>query len=158
MIVMRGLALLFLVIGGALLALGLGGFADEWITANVTCGDSYSHHPCRPGEAQGIFTMIGGTFAAVSALLLVGSVWVGRMTRPLNPLAGGSTPQPWTPALATPGGGWTASAASGTAATAPATTAAGADSLVDRLARLADLRDRGILTDAEFEAQKARLL
>lgn len=29
---------------------------------------------------------------------------------------------------------------------------------VDRLAKLADLRDRGALTDAEFEAQKARIL
>ena len=28
----------------------------------------------------------------------------------------------------------------------------------DRLARLADLRDRGVLTDGEFEAQKARIL
>ena len=36
--------------------------------------------------------------------------------------------------------------------------AAGADPLVDRLARLADLRDRGILTEAEFQAQKAKLL
>ena len=36
--------------------------------------------------------------------------------------------------------------------------AAGAEPLVDRLARLADLRDRGILTEAEFQAQKAKLL
>jgi Short C-terminal domain len=31
-------------------------------------------------------------------------------------------------------------------------------SLVDQLAKLADLRDRGALTDAEFQAQKAKLL
>jgi len=31
-------------------------------------------------------------------------------------------------------------------------------SVVDQLAKLADLRDRGALTDAEFEAQKAKLL
>jgi hypothetical protein len=30
--------------------------------------------------------------------------------------------------------------------------------LVDQLTKLADLRDRGVLTDAEFEAQKAKLL
>ncbi len=29
---------------------------------------------------------------------------------------------------------------------------------VDRLERLAALRDRGVLSDAEFEAQKARIL
>ena len=29
---------------------------------------------------------------------------------------------------------------------------------IDALTRLADLRDRGVLTDEEFEAQKARLL
>ena len=48
--------------------------------------------------------------------------------------------------------------ASPTAPTAPVTPAAGADALVDRLARLADLRDRGVLTEAEFQAQKAKLL
>jgi hypothetical protein len=36
--------------------------------------------------------------------------------------------------------------------------AAGPAAAVDALAKLADLRDRGVLTDAEFEAQKAKLL
>lgn len=36
--------------------------------------------------------------------------------------------------------------------------AAGADALLDRLERLAALRDSGALTDDEFEAQKRRLL
>ena len=144
---MRGLALLFLVIGGALLALGLGGFADDWINANVTCGDEYSHRPCEPGEAQGVFTLVGGIFAGVSLLLLTGSFWLGRSLEPLSALAGGSTPQPWPGPAAAHAGGWTA----GIAAAAP-------DALVDRLARLADLRDRGILTEAEFQAQKASLL
>lgn len=31
-------------------------------------------------------------------------------------------------------------------------------SLADDLSRLGDLRDQGVLTDAEFEAQKAKLL
>ena len=144
---MRGLALLFLVIGGALLALGLGGFADDWINANVTCGDEYSHRPCEPGEAQAVFTLVGGIFAGVSLLLLTGSFWLGRSLEPLSALAGGSTPQPWPGPAAAHAGGWTA----GNAAAAP-------DALVDRLARLADLRDRGILTEAEFQAQKASLL
>jgi hypothetical protein len=154
MYIMRGIALLFLVIGGALLALGVGGFGDDWINANVTCGDSYSHHPCEPGEAQGIFTMIGGTFTAVSVLLLIGSFWLGRTLQPLTALAGGSTPQPWSPSPATQTAGWSASGAAATVPTAPA----GGEALVDRLAKLADLRDRGILTEAEFEAQKAKLL
>ena len=33
-----------------------------------------------------------------------------------------------------------------------------AESVADQLEKLADLRDRGVLTDAEFEAQKAKLL
>ena len=34
----------------------------------------------------------------------------------------------------------------------------GSDSTVDQLRQLADLRSQGVLTDAEFEAQKARIL
>jgi uncharacterized membrane protein YdbT with pleckstrin-like domain len=48
--------------------------------------------------------------------------------------------------------GWNA----GTAAPAPA--AAPAASLPEQLQQLADLRDRGVLTAAEFEAKKAQLL
>jgi Short C-terminal domain len=36
--------------------------------------------------------------------------------------------------------------------------AAGAEMTADALTKLADLRDRGVLTDAEFEAQKKKLL
>ena len=36
--------------------------------------------------------------------------------------------------------------------------AAGSQSTADQLAKLADLRDRGDITDAEFERQKAKLL
>ena len=36
--------------------------------------------------------------------------------------------------------------------------AAGSASSADELAKLADLKQRGVLTDAEFEAQKAKLL
>ena len=149
MIIMRGIALLFLLIGGALLLIGLGGFADDWINANVSCGDSYSSRPCEPGEAQTVMTLVGGIFAGVALLLLVASIWLGRAMQPLAALSSTAT-QTWP---------LTSSAvASPMAPTAPATPAAGADPLVDRLARLADLRDRGILTDAEFEAQKARLI
>lgn len=42
--------------------------------------------------------------------------------------------------------------------TAPQSAPAAQPNLVDQLAKLADLRDRGALTDAEFEAQKAKLL
>ena len=35
---------------------------------------------------------------------------------------------------------------------------AGAGSSVDQLAKLADLKQQGVITDAEFEAQKAKLL
>ena len=36
--------------------------------------------------------------------------------------------------------------------------AAGASGSVDQLAQLADLKKKGVLTDAEFQAQKAKLL
>ena len=97
-------------------------------------------------------------------LLLFASVWLGRAMAPLSTLTGTTASQwPMTGGLATMGGpaagGVTPSgfAAPGSAPTAPMTSA-GADALVDRLARLADLRDRGILTEAEFQAQKAKLL
>jgi hypothetical protein len=149
MIIMRGIALLFLLIGGALLVFGLGDFADEWINANVSCGDSYSSRPCEPGEAQTVMTLVGGIFAGVALLLLAASFWLGRAMQPLAALSSTAT-QTWplTPSAV----------ASPTAPTAPVTPAAGADALVDRLARLADLRDRGVLTEAEFQAQKAKLL
>ena len=149
MIIMRGIALLFLLIGGALLVFGLGDFADEWINANVSCGDSYSSRPCEPGEAQTVMTLVGGIFAGVALLLIVASFWLGRAMQPLAALSSTAT-QTWplTPSAV----------ASPTAPTAPVTPAAGADPLVDRLARLADLRDRGVLTEAEFQAQKAKLL
>jgi hypothetical protein len=154
MIIMRGIALLFLVIGGALLALGLGGFADDWVNSNVSCGDSYSSRPCEPGEAQGIFTLVGGIFAGVALLLLFASFWLGRAMQPLTALSSPAT-QSWP--LTSPAIG-AQPVAPPTAPTAPFTAAAGADPLVDRLARLADLRDRGVLTEAEFQAQKAKLL
>jgi hypothetical protein len=162
MIIMRGIALLFLVIGGALLALGLGGFADEWINANVTCGDEYSNRPCEPGEAQSIFTLVGGIFAGVSLLLLVASVWLGRAMPPLTSLASTATSQ-WpltggTMAAAAAGGGAVPTGWSAPPAPTAPLASAGAEPLVDRLTRLADLRDRGILTEAEFQTQKAKLL
>jgi Short C-terminal domain len=43
-------------------------------------------------------------------------------------------------------------------ATAQAQGAAAAPDVADQLTKLADLRDRGALTEAEFEAQKAKLL
>jgi hypothetical protein len=37
-------------------------------------------------------------------------------------------------------------------------TAVAAPDVADQLSKLADLRDRGVLTDAEFQQQKAKLL
>ena len=149
MTIMRGIALLFLLIGGALLVLGLGGVADDWINSNVSCGDSYTSRPCEPGEAQGIMTLVGGIFAGVSLLLLAASVWLGRAMQPLTALA--------TPAVQWPLGTVAATPAA-TAPTAAMPSTAGGEPLVNRLTKLADLRDRGILTEAEFQAQKAKLL
>lgn len=41
---------------------------------------------------------------------------------------------------------------------APAAPAATSDDLIEKLQKLGALRDQGILTDAEFEAQKAKAL
>jgi hypothetical protein len=43
-------------------------------------------------------------------------------------------------------------------AAAPAAPAGGGSDLYDQLQRLGDLKSQGILTEAEFEAQKAKLL
>jgi Short C-terminal domain len=40
----------------------------------------------------------------------------------------------------------------------PPPSAASSDDLIENLQKLGSLRDQGILTDAEFEAQKAKLL
>ena len=52
--------------------------------------------------------------------------------------------------------GWTGAAA--TAAAPPAASAAPASSVPEQIQQLADLRDRGAITAAEFEAKKAQLL
>jgi hypothetical protein len=44
------------------------------------------------------------------------------------------------------------------AVSAPTGAAGAVDSIYTDLERLADLRERGVLTDAEFEAQKKKLL
>ena len=144
MLIMRGLGLLFAVLGGAMLAVGLSGFGEDWIAANVSCGAEYDQHACAPGEAQGVLNLVGGIFLAVGLIELAVSLMWGRMTRSV---LGGPTA-----ALATatvqPSAAWMPAAPP-----APA-----ADTLVDRLARLTELRDRGVLTEAEFQAQKARLI
>ncbi|HTR73894.1 MAG TPA: SHOCT domain-containing protein [Solirubrobacterales bacterium] len=43
-------------------------------------------------------------------------------------------------------------------APAPAAPAAGEESTIDQLKQLGELKDQGILTEAEFEAQKAKIL
>lgn len=43
-------------------------------------------------------------------------------------------------------------------APAAAPAASGSDDLIENLQKLGALRDQGVLTDAEFEAQKAKLL
>jgi membrane protease subunit (stomatin/prohibitin family) len=49
-------------------------------------------------------------------------------------------------------------AAQPAAAPPPAPAAPDSDDLIDKLKELANLKDQGILTDAEFDAQKAKIL
>lgn len=58
---------------------------------------------------------------------------------------------------ATRGEGW-ARGAQSTSAAAPPPASGGGDPIIERLKELAELRDQGILTDQEFEAQKSRIL
>jgi hypothetical protein len=84
--------------------------------------------------AQGFFIFVDGTTRAISVDMTVN--WVSTCdTGPAAPLQDALKS---TPVLATP--------------TTPA------PSIADELAKLADLRDRGIITQAEFEAQKTKLL
>lgn len=46
----------------------------------------------------------------------------------------------------------------GSSHTAPAPSSSPADDVLTRLAQLGELRAAGVLTDAEFEAQKAKML
>jgi len=46
----------------------------------------------------------------------------------------------------------------GPASVAPTASAPAADDILTRLAKLGELRSAGVLTDAEFETQKARIL
>jgi hypothetical protein len=155
MAILRGLSLLFLVLGGAMLAVGVGGFADDWIAANASCGDQYNSHACAPGEAQMVLKLVGGIFVGIALVeLAVVVVWsrsarIARRAIAASPAASTSFQSGWSaqpPAPFLP------------VTPAPQPTPAGGDGLVDRLARLADLRDRGVLSDEEFQAQKARLL
>ena len=133
-----------------MLVVGLGGFADYWLEANVSCGDSYTQHQCAPGEAQGVLTLVGAIFSGVAVMLLLGSIWIGRVERGAKVFrdeaiqAARLAPPSWSTATVQPA--------------AVASTAPSGDQLVDKLDRLADLRDRGVLSADEFEAQKAKLL
>ena len=148
--VLGGLSLLFFVLGGAMLAVGLGGFADEWITDNVSCGAEYESHPCAPGEAQNVLKIVGGIFVGVALLELAAVIVWSRVAK-----AARRAQTSFMTAQAAQGRGWLPQPASTPPVSAPAPAG---DALVDRLSKLADLRDRGILTEAEFQAQKAKLL
>ena len=58
---------------------------------------------------------------------------------------------------ATRGAGY-ATGAQSTRAAPPPPAAGGGDPIIEQLKQLAELRDQGILTDEEFEGQKARIL
>ena len=149
MIILRGMGILFLVLGGAMLAVGLTGFGEDWIAENATCGDEYNRQACAPGEAQNVLKLVGGIFVVVAMVELAVSVMWSRAGGAI--LSGGSS-------------GWgsgTISTVAGSGGWAPAAAPAPApreEGVADRIARLAELRDRGALTDAEFQAQKAKLL
>jgi hypothetical protein len=80
MSIMRGLGLLFLVLGAAMLAGGLTGVGEEWIAQNVACGDRHDAHACARADAQGLLTLVGAILVAVAAVELAVSAWWGRIS------------------------------------------------------------------------------
>jgi hypothetical protein len=56
------------------------------------------------------------------------------------------------------GAGWTSGARSAQGPTTTPQPASGTDATIAQLKQLDDLRDQGILTDEEFEVQKAKVL
>jgi hypothetical protein len=56
------------------------------------------------------------------------------------------------------GAGWTSGAQSEQRQVAAPRPASSTDATIERLTQLGDLRDQGILTDEEFEVQKAKVL
>jgi Short C-terminal domain len=160
MIILRGMGILFLVLGGAMLAVGLTGFGEDWIAENATCGDEYNRHACAPGEAQNVLKLVGAIFVAVALVELAVSVmWSRAGAGMLGGVDSGFA------GTLTPASGWgtgTLTPASGSGSWAPNATvpapAAPVEGVADRIARLAELRDSGALTEAEFQAQKAKLL
>jgi hypothetical protein len=145
----RLMAFSFLALGGALLFVGFGGLGENWVSENFSCGANGHSYACSPGEGETAAKIVGGIFFAIGLIELVLSFILMRIGTVVDEF-GSAIDEPaigvWTPGAA--------GAPMAPAASAPATHG----TLAERLARLAALRDRGVLTDAEFETQKARLL
>jgi hypothetical protein len=77
---LRNLGIIFLVVGGMLLAFGIGA-SDEWVHDNVSCGNRYARRTCAPGEAQSFSVLAGAIFTAISLVMLFVSPRV-RVTKP----------------------------------------------------------------------------
>ncbi len=63
-------------VGAGMLAVAYGGFADEWLVANVDCGSGSSSdlQRCEPGEAEAVLGPLGATFAGIALLIgLIGA-------------------------------------------------------------------------------------
>ena len=134
-------AVFLLLVGAGLLFAGLSGLPDDWFTSDALCGATLDDHACAPSHANGIVNLVGGILIAVAVLLFVLScVLEKHLANPLETSVDPASIPVWN-APATP----------------PAAPAAQA-SLADSLTRLAALRDRGAITDGEFQAQKAKLL
>jgi hypothetical protein len=149
----RLMAFCFLALGGALLFVGFGGLGENWVSENFSCGANGHSYACSPGEGETAAKIVGGIFFAIGLIELALSFILMRIGTVVGEF-GSAIDEPaigvWTPGAA----GAPAAPAIAPAASAPTTHG----TLAERLARLAALRDRGVLTEAEFETQKARLL
>jgi hypothetical protein len=144
----RLMACSFLFLGGALLFVAFGGLGKDWVAENFSCGVR-STYTCAPGEAQGALKIVGGIFAAIGLIELALSFVLMRVATVVDDFGSAIDPAAlatWSPAMA------------GAASPAATASAPAHGTLAERLARLASLRDRGVLTETEFQAQKAKLL
>jgi hypothetical protein len=65
------LFVVFGLVGGGMLLVPYGGFADDWLVENARCGSGSSTNlpRCEPGEAQAVLGPLGAVFVGVALLM-----------------------------------------------------------------------------------------
>jgi hypothetical protein len=105
---------------------------------------------------EGLIVKLGLiTLGGLILIIILAGIVARRANKEAGPTVSPLTPPPIAPVVTFMGSGVTVSAQSGAA---PRPQAAGQAAQLDELSKLADLHDRGVLTDAEFAAEKAKII